>query len=116
MTKQNNLTSHKEEEDFVYVSVNLQKKKVHLSSINWIQAFGDYIKLVTNEGDFLVLSTMKAFLKRIPDNQFVRIHKSFIVNVNKVDNWSTNKVEVDGMKLPMSRSRKDELEKILLSA
>ena len=116
LTKQNNLTSHKEEEDFVYVSVNLQKKKVHLSSINWIQAFGDYIKLVTNEGDFLVLSTMKAFLKRIPDNQFVRIHKSFIVNVNKVDNWSTNKVEVDGMKLPMSRSRKDELEKILLSA
>ena len=115
LTKQNILTSHKDEEDFVYVSVNLQKKKVHLSSIKWIQAFGDYIKLVTNEGEFLVLSTMKAFLNRIPDNQFVRIHKSFIVNVNKVDNWSTNKVEVDGTKLPMSRSRKDELEKILIT-
>ena len=116
LTKQNILTSHKDEEDFVYVSVNLQKKKVHLNSINWIQAFGDYIKLVTSEGDFLVLSTMKAFLKRIPDNQFVRIHKSFIVNVKKVDNWSANKVEVNGMKLPMSRSRKDELEKVLITA
>jgi DNA-binding LytR/AlgR family response regulator len=59
---------------------------------------------------------MKAFLKRIPDNQFVRIHKSFIVNVKKVDNWSANKVEVNGMKLPMSRSRKDELEKVLITA
>ncbi len=116
LTKHNNLTSQKDEEDFVYVNVNLQKKKVCLSSIKWIQAFGDYIKLVTNEGDFLVLSTMKAFLNRMPDNQFVRIHKSFIVNVNKVDNWSANKVEVDGTKLPMSRSRKDELEKILITA
>lgn len=116
LTKQNNLTSTKNEEDFVYVTVNLQKKKVYLRSIKWIQAFGDYIKLITNEGNFLVLSTMKAFLNRIPDKQFVRIHKSFIVNVNKVDNWSPNKVEVDGTKLPMSRSRKDELEKILITA
>ncbi len=116
LTKQNNLTSTKNEEDFVYVTVNLQKKKVYLRSIKWIQAFGDYIKLITNEGNFLVLSTMKAFLNRMPDKQFVRIHKSFIVNVNKVDNWSPNKVEVDGTKLPMSRSRKDELEKILITA
>ncbi|MGB5498966.1 MAG: LytTR family DNA-binding domain-containing protein [Maribacter sp.] len=115
LTKQNNLTSIKEEGDFVYVSVNLQKKKVYLSSIKWIQAFGDYIKLVTNEGDFLVLSTMKAFLNRMPDKLFVRIHKSYIVNVNKVDNWSANKVEVDGTKLPMSRLKKDELERILIT-
>ena len=115
-TKQNNLTSKKEEEGFVHITVNFQKKKVYLSSIKWIQAFGDYIKLVTNEDNFLVLSTMKAFLNKMPDKQFVRIHKSFIVNVTKVDNWSTNKVEVDGTKLPMSRSRKDELEKILITA
>lgn len=116
LTKQNSLTSNKDGEDFVYVTVNLQKKKVNLSSIKWIQAFGDYIKLITNDGNFMVLSTMKAFLNRMPDNQFVRIHKSFIVNVNKVDNWSANKVEVAGEKLPMSRSRKEELEKILITA
>ena len=116
LAQQNNLANTKDEEDFVYVTVNLHKKKVNLSSIKWIQAFGDYIKLVTNEGNFLVLSTMKAFLNRMPDNQFVRIHKSFIVNVNKVDNWSATKVEVEGEKLPMSRSRKDELEKILITA
>jgi DNA-binding LytR/AlgR family response regulator len=116
LTYQNGLTSTKDEEDFVYVTVNLQKKKVNLSSIKWIQAFGDYIKLVTNDGNFLVLTTMKAFLNRMPDKQFVRIHKSFMVNVNKVDNWSANKVEIDGTKLPMSRSRKDELEKILITA
>ncbi|MBT8299580.1 MAG: LytTR family DNA-binding domain-containing protein [Maribacter sp.] len=109
-------TSLKDEDDFVDVTVNFQKKKIYLSSIKWIQAFGDYIKIVTNEGDFLILSTMKAFLKRMPDNQFVRIHKSFIVNVSKVDNWSATKVEVEGTKLPMSRSRKEELEEVLVTA
>jgi DNA-binding LytR/AlgR family response regulator len=58
---------------------------------------------------------MKAFLNRMPDKLFVRIHKSYIVNVNKVDNWSANKVEVDGTKLPMSRLKKDELERILIT-
>ncbi|MCP4974745.1 MAG: response regulator transcription factor [Maribacter sp.] len=116
LSKQINLTRINDKEEFVYVTVNLQKKKVFLNSIKWIQAFGDYIKLVTTEGNFLVLSTMKAFLNRMPENQFVRVHKSFIVNVNKVDNWSANKVEIDGTKLPMSRSRKDELEKILTTS
>ncbi|MBT8306573.1 MAG: LytTR family DNA-binding domain-containing protein [Maribacter sp.] len=115
MTKQSNLTSIKEKEDYIIVSVNLQKKKLYPSTIKWIQAFGDYIKIVTEEGNFLVLSTMKAFLRKIPKNQFVRIHKSYIVNVNKVENWSANKVEISGTKLPMSRLRKDDLEKILIS-
>ena len=115
LTKQNTLASIKEKEDFIIVSVNLQKKKLYPSTIKWIQAFGDYIKIVTEEGNFLVLSTMKAFLRKIPQNQFVRIHKSYIVNVNKVDNWSTSKVEINGTKLPMSRLRKDDLEKILIS-
>ncbi len=116
LTKKINIASINDKEEFIDVTVNLQKKKVYLYSIKWIQAFGDYIKLVTSEGNFLVLSTMKAFLNKLPENQFVRIHKSFIVNVNKVDNWSANKVEVEGTKLPMSRSRKDELEKILTTS
>ena len=48
------------------------------------------------------------------ENKLIRIHKSYIVNVNKIDNWSSTKVEVDGTKLPMSRSHKDQLEKILI--
>ncbi|EAR01734.1 LytR/AlgR family response regulator transcription factor [Maribacter sp. HTCC2170] len=114
VSKQQDLIGIKEQKDFVYVTVNLQKKKVFLNTIKWIEALGDYIKLVTSEGNFLVLSTMKAFLNRMPENKFVRIHKSFIVNVSKVDNWSSSKVEIDGTKLPMSRLRKDELEKILI--
>ena len=115
VNKYRQITSLHEEKNFVYVNSSLQKKKVFLNHIKWIEALGDYIKLVTNEGNFLVLSTMKAFLNKIPQNKFVRIHKSYIVNIDKIDNWSSTKVEIDGTKLPMNRSKKDDLERLLIS-
>ncbi|WP_282056457.1 LytR/AlgR family response regulator transcription factor [Maribacter luteus] len=111
---QNQINRDNDEGEFVYVNVDLQKKKIFINSIQWVEAMGDYIKIVTTEGKFVVLSTMKAFLEQMPENKLIRIHKSYIVNVNKIDNWSSTKVEVDGTKLPMSRSHKDQLEKILI--
>lgn len=115
INKHRQIVFRKEEGNFVYVNSNLQKKKIYLNHIKWIEALGDYIKLVTNEGNFLVLSTMKAFLNKLPENKFVRIHKSFIVNIDKVDNWSSTTVQISGTQLPMSRSRKDDFEKSLIA-
>ncbi|MBD0849232.1 LytR/AlgR family response regulator transcription factor [Maribacter arenosus] len=112
--KQKQLTKHKANQEFITVTTDLQKKRIFLHSILWIEAMGDYINIVTTEGDFMVLSTMKAFLEQIPSTKFIRIHRSFIVNVTKIDNWSSTKVEVFGTKLPMSRSYKEELENRLI--
>ena len=112
--KQVQILKSLDSKECIYVNVDLQKKKIYLHSILWIEAMGDYIKIVTLTGHFIVLSTMKAFLNQLPGNRFIRIHKSYIVNVDKIDNWSSTKVEVAGTKLPMSRLHKDELEKILL--
>ena len=113
--KQNHLTKSKDDHLFITVTVDLQKKRIYRHSILWIEAMGDYISIVTTEGDFMVLSTMKAFLEQIPGKKFIRIHRSYIVNVNKIDNWSSTKVEVAGTKLPMSRSYKEELENRLIT-
>ncbi len=106
----------REEGNYIYINSNQQKKKVFLDHLKWIEAMGDYIKLETYDESYIVLSTMKAFLKTLPENQFIRIHKSYIINVTKVDNWSSNKVEISGIKLPMSRNRKEELENLLITA
>ncbi len=113
--KQNHLTNSKDNQEFITVTVDLQKKRIYLHLILWIEAMGDYINIVTSEGNFMVLSTMKAFLEQIPRKKFIRIHRSYIVNVTKIDNWSSTKVEVAGTKLPMSRSYKEELENRLIT-
>ncbi len=104
-----------EGQEFIFVSSNLQKKKVVINEIKWIEALGDYIKLVTiDDAKILVLSTMKSFLERLPKEQFVRIHKSYAVNVDRVEKFSSTKVEIGGRQIPMSRLKKENLEKALL--
>ena len=87
---------------------NLKIEKIASSKIKWIEAMGDYIKIITQEKNYLVLSTMKAFIKKLPENQFLRIHKSFIVNLNRVANYSANSVNIDGIDLPLSRNKKKD--------
>ncbi|PIF00119.1 MAG: DNA-binding response regulator [Maribacter sp.] len=113
----NQIRKANENQDFICVNVNLQKKKIYMNTIKWVEALGDYIKIVTTTGDnYTVLSTMKAFLAQVPEKEFIRIHKSYIVNTKKIDNWSSTKVEIAGTKLPMSRSHKETLEKILITS
>ncbi len=105
-------TGEDNQHDFIFVNSNLQKRKVILDQIKWIEALGDYVKIVTADNKILVLSTMKAFLEKLPSN-FLRIHKSYSVNVDKIEKFSSTFVEIENQKIPMSRLRKAELEKAL---
>ncbi|MEJ1222484.1 LytR/AlgR family response regulator transcription factor [Sediminicola sp. 1XM1-17] len=106
---------HGDEEDkeFFFVKSNLKKRKVFVDDIEWIEALGDYIKLITKSGNVIVLSTMKAFEKKLPEGKFLRIHKSYIVNLEKIERFNSKMVEVHGMELPISRHKRPRLENML---
>jgi two-component system LytT family response regulator len=93
-------------EHMVHFKCNFKSEKLQANSIRWIEAMGDYVKVVTKNRNYMVLSTMKSFLNKLPDNQFVRIHKSYIVNLKKVINYTTRNVNTDGEILPLSRKQK----------
>jgi len=98
-----------EEEEYIFVKSNLKKRKVILNDIKWVEALGDYIKVVTNEGNIVILSTMKSFEKQLPEDKFLRIHKSYIVNLEKVEKFNSKNIEVEGRQVPLSRNKKNEL-------
>tara|TARA_B100000900_G_scaffold179888_1_gene152465 strand:+ start:977 stop:1675 length:699 start_codon:yes stop_codon:yes gene_type:complete len=93
-------------ESVVHFKCNFKSEKVRTNNIRWIEAMGDYVKVVTESKNYMVLSTMKSFLDKLPKNQFIRIHKSYIVNLKKVINFTTNNVNTDGEMLPLSRKQK----------
>lgn len=97
------------EEEYIFVKSNLKKRKVVLNDIKWVEALGDYIKVVTNEGNIIILSTMKSFEKQLPEDKFLRIHKSYIVNLEKVEKFNSKNIEVEGRQVPLSRNKKNEL-------
>lgn len=99
--------------EHIFVKSNLKKRKIYIKDIKWIEALGDYVKLITNSKSFVILSTMKAFENELPNGLFLRIHKSYIVNLKKVERYDSKHVEIEKMKLPLSRTRKIELSQAL---
>ena len=110
------VTNHKlkneegfDDEDFIFVKSNLKKRKVFLNELRYIEALGDYVKMVTEHDSLVVLSTMKAFEAILPKDRFLRIHKSYIVNLDKVIRYNSKIIELEKEELPLSRNRKTDL-------
>ena len=97
---------YEDDGEFFTIKSNHKKYKVFIKDIKWIEALGDYVKLVTEENSLLVLSTMKSFEAELPDDRFLRIHKSYIVNLAKIDRFSSSKVEVGDFEMSISRNKK----------
>lgn len=117
------ITNHKlrdedgfDDEDFIFVKSNLKKRKVFLSELRYVEALGDYVKVVTEHDSLVVLSTMKAFQELLPNERFLRIHKSYIVNLDKVQRYNSKLIELEKDKLPLSRNRKAALIEALAAA
>ncbi|MCM4168207.1 Transcriptional regulatory protein YpdB [Arenibacter antarcticus] len=102
------------EQEFIYINHQLKKTKLILNEILWVEANGDYIKIISKERNMLILSTMKAFADNLPSDKFLRIHKSFIVNLDKIDKFNGSSVEIDGKVIPLSRHKKELLKKALI--
>ncbi len=95
-------------EDFLFIKSNKKSVKVKYSSILYIEGLGDYIKIHL-EGDKLVTNlSMKKILTLLPTKQFYRIHKSYIISMDKIENLEGNMVSINGNKLPIGNSYRQE--------
>ena len=102
-----------EDKEFLMVRSHLKNKKVSLKEIKWVEAFGDYVKIITDKEKVIALSTMKSISDKLPNDRFLRIHRSYIVNLNKIEKYGCTSVEIDDHQIPMSRKQKPKLEFIL---
>ena len=100
---------------YLYIKSNLKKRKVYTKDIKWVEALGDYVKVITSNSNIIVLSSLRSFEKKLPIDKFLRIHKSYIINLDRIDNLSNKTVEIESNLIPVSRNKKAELEKILES-
>lgn len=102
-----------ENTEHIYIKSNLKNLKIFISKIKYLEAYGDYVKVITDDENHLVLSTMKSFESELPKDKFFRAHKSFIVNLNKIDKFNSKLIEIGSVKIPISRTKKEELKKAI---
>lgn len=111
-TKINTSISTEIENDF-YISIDRRLIKIDLPSIYLIEAKGDYIKIKTESKDYIVHSTLKKIEEKLPDALFLKIHRSFIINIKKIIDIEDNSVLIKKDVIPVSRSKRPELMKRL---
>lgn len=100
-------------ENKLIVKHNLKQVELNVNTILWVEALGDYVKVVTPQRNYVVLSTLGAFQKKLREGQFLRIHKSYIVNLRMVDRYNHLYIEIKDKKLPISRTKNLELDQLL---
>ena len=109
-----NLSSkNTDDENILMVRSNLKEVRLFYKDMLWIEALGDYVKIVTEEKNVLVLSSMKSFMDRLPKDKFLRVHKSYIVNLEKIELYNHSHVYIANKKLPLSRNSNLQLDEIL---
>lgn len=90
--------------DFTFMKVDTKLVKVLFDEVRYVEALGDYVHIVTGQSKLIVYSTMKAVEEKFPDSLFVRVHRSFIVNIKRVQAIEDNTIIIDNKHIPIGQT------------
>jgi DNA-binding LytR/AlgR family response regulator len=103
----------KENPDFIFVKSGVLRIKLCFSDVTYIQGLKDYAIIYTDKEKILLKGSIKAMLDIFPPRRFIRVHKSFIVSVSKIMRLESSRIILNGHKIPIGRSFKEDLERVL---
>jgi two-component system, LytTR family, response regulator len=101
-----------ETKDFIFLNMQKKKVKILFSEILYIESQREYIKITTTKKEYLSKMSTQEMEALLPAHLFRRIHRSFIVSISKIDSYSSEEVEVNGITIPVGRGYKDILENL----
>lgn len=96
-----------EKKGYIFVKSEYDNKMILLNNITFIQGLKDYLKIHTdNQSPILTLMSFKAIQEMLPSQEFFRVHRSYIVNVNRIESIQRSKVLIGTMRIPIGESYK----------
>lgn len=96
-----------QEESFIYVKENKKVMKVYLSEIRYIEGLSEYVQIYTDKRKIITKTSMTLMEVKLPADNFLRIHKSYIVAISRIEAFTTNTIEIQGKELPIGRNYKN---------
>ncbi|MGA0559946.1 LytR/AlgR family response regulator transcription factor [Larkinella sp. VNQ87] len=96
-------------EDFLFVKTGYEEEKVELNDILYLEADGNYVTFVLKNRKLLSRQTLAEVLRTLPENRFVRVHRSYIVSLRKVDKIARTEITVNGVKIPIGASYEENV-------
>ncbi len=100
-------------DDFFYIKSDRKNVKIHYDEILYIESIKDYVKIVLKNKTVISKIMISQLIEQLPENLFLRIHRSYIIYIPNVEAFSAISVEVPGKELPIGRNYKNETLKTL---
>lgn len=105
----NNTTVNTTDDNYLFIKDNTTLRKILLDDILWIEAMGDYIKIRTATQWHIVHSTLKAVEEKIRSGRLMRVHRSYMIALSKIDSIEEGNVNIMNTAIPVAESYRSKL-------
>ncbi|APY11544.1 DNA-binding response regulator [Seonamhaeicola sp. S2-3] len=110
MNQNNNIRKH------LFIKIDKKKmKKIYLDEILTVESLKDYLRINTTTGKYIIHSTLSDFTALLPKHNFIRIHRSYTIAIDKIDVVEGNSVEIEGLRYVIGRSYLEEVKSKILN-
>lgn len=101
------------EMDYVFIKTDKKIIRLDISGLKYVESQSDYIRLVSEKDAILVLQSLKYMENILPGEEFLRCHKSFIINLKYVDRITGNIIKIGDQEIPIGRHYKQDLMEVI---
>lgn len=101
-----------EVKDFIFLTIQKKKVKIVFSEILYVESQREYIKIVTVKKEYVSKMSTHEIEALLPPNLFKRIHRSYIISTDKIESYTSEAVELNGVAIPIGRGYKDVLDQL----
>ena len=101
-----------DQQNFIFVKTGYQEEKILLDEILYVEAEGNYVSFILKTRKLLSRQSLVDVAMILPDNQFIRIHRSFIISLNKIEKIARQELFVAGFSLPVGASYEEKVNEI----
>ncbi|MGM9478805.1 LytR/AlgR family response regulator transcription factor [Pedobacter sp. GSP4] len=109
--KAKNIIVASNRDEFIFIRDSGVIRRLNLADINYLEAKGDYVKIYLFDKSYSIYASLKSVEDKLPSNTFIRIHRSFIINVGKIDTIEGNTLIINKSFVPISDAYKNVLNK-----
>ncbi|MEO9965247.1 MAG: LytTR family DNA-binding domain-containing protein [Reichenbachiella sp.] len=103
------VSANKDGDDFIFFKCDKKNIKVSLKEILYIESIKDYVKIKTNDKEVVTHQKISVLETKLPVANFIRVHRSFIVNIPKIESYSASEVELNDESIPIGRNYKQDV-------
>lgn len=101
-------------QDYLFVKTSLKLEKIRFNDMRFIEGVENYVAIYTSDGKIITHTTLRTILQKLPPERFVQVHKSYLVNIDKIDSIEGNLLGIGKNKIPLSRTYKETALEIIL--